>query len=136
MRRIAALLLVVVLTGCTPAEKARWLPLFEWWNRPTATPVPCQQWVGASRAAGIPEDLLPTIHYIMNRESRCAPWAIGPTRDAGLMQVHWPTWLDDLCRARIACTVQDLLNPGTNMRGAEYILDHQGLTAWNKTRPR
>jgi len=133
MRRIAAIAaLVIALTACTPQQ----LATVEWWNRPTATPVACQQWVGATRSAGFPEWMIGTMHFIMFRESRCVPWAVGPTEDVCLVQIHWPTWLPRLRAAGIANTVDDLKNPGTCMRAAFFVWTQQGLSAWSRTRPR
>jgi hypothetical protein len=119
---------LILLTGCT-SEQMR---IVEFWNRPTSSPVPCQQWVGATRAAGIPENLIPTIQYIMHRESNCQNGVVSSTDDWGLMQINRPSWQGQLERAGIISGPEDLFNPGTNLKAAKYVLDHQGLSAWRK----
>lgn len=79
--------------------------------------------------ANIPEGLLRTMLTLAHRESRCDPTAVGPTDDWGLWQIHGP-WVGALCRAQIACTRQELLNPQVNAYAAAYVLGVQGLSAW------
>lgn len=112
---------MVAGAGCTPEQVA----LAHWFNRDPATPVPCREWVGASRAAGFTDDQLPTIHRIMWRESRCNPTAHNPSGATGLVQVM-PMWADDC-----GITPADLFTPQANMDCAALVYAVQGWDAWS-----
>lgn len=129
MKRLGALAVVLILSGCQVSPQM--LAALQFWNRPTESPVACQQWVGATRAAGFLEDEIPNMHFIMHRESNCQPGVVSTTDDWGLYQIH-ASWVRQLEAAGIVRSVSDLLNPGTNARAARYVFTHQGLSAWRK----
>lgn len=107
---------------------------------PAATPPPaapepsnklCGQWWGLARSAGWPQGWLPTLDQIMFKESRCAPSAVSPTGDYGLLQINWAAHGGWLTAAGI--TRDDLLDPYVNLvqgkRIADYAAQHYGCWA-------
>ena len=132
-KTVIGLVALCTLTACTPQEIA----VHVWMNRDTGTE--CRAWVGATRLAGFPERVVPTMQRIMRRESNCLPWAYRPgyknndgRPDFGLFQVH-ESWIPSLIRAGIITSASDLFNPQLNARAAFYIYQTQGLGAWNAT---
>ena len=112
---------------------------------PTTTlPVPaearCPQWWGLAREVGFTEDQLPTLDYVMWKESRCQPDAHNTTlnkngtTDVGLVQVNdasWclpNSWHDEgyLQRVDVLTTVgcEQLFDPTINLRAAKAIHDY------------
>ena len=83
----------------------------------TTPPVPasarCPGIWGQARTAGWPEWALPTVDYLVWRESRCTPTARSTTRDTGLLQINdvHLGWLADHGISQPALT-----NPETNLR--------------------
>jgi hypothetical protein len=104
---------------------------------PPGTPPPilgaswrCPAVVDAAGRTGWAPSRLPWVDRIAWRESRCRADAWSASRDAGAMQIHhrWIGW--GLCRARIACRVDELFDLEVNLRAAAYIFDAQGPEAW------
>jgi hypothetical protein len=90
----------------------------------------CPAVVDAARRTGWASDRLAWVDRIAWRESRCRPDAWSASRDAGAMQIHhrWIGW--GLCRAGIACRVDELFDLEVNLRAAAYVLHAQGPSAW------
>lgn len=100
----------------------------------------CPQWWGLAREVGFTDDQLPTLDYVMWRESRCQPDAHNTTlnkngtTDIGLVQVNdasWclpNSWHDEgyLQRVGVLTTVgcEQLFDPATNLRAAKAIHDY------------
>lgn len=57
------------------------------------------------------------------------------TSDVGLLQIN-TMHLPDLQRAGIASSITDLQNPETNFRAGQWLLQKQGISAWNPSRER
>jgi len=130
VRRLVALAAVGLLTaGCTPDVER----LVAWVQEQEATAseegLPCPIYADDLAWRGLPEAML----FVIERESRCQPGAIGPTDDWGLTQIHAPVWLADLCSAGVACSRWDLLDPGTNLDAAAFVYAAQGPAAWSAT---
>jgi hypothetical protein len=86
----------------------------------------CPELAPARQLAGLPE----RFDYIIWRESRCNPHVVNHSSGSlGLTQIM-PMWVDDLCRAGIACSRADLLDADVNLAAARYVLDVQGIGAW------
>ena len=116
----AAVALASVLSACTPAS-----PL-----HPPGLGWRCPAVIESAQRVGWPDGLLPWADRIAWRESRCRPDAWSRTGDAGAMQINhrWIGW--GLCRAGIACRVEDLFDLDTNMRAAAHVHAVQGPWAW------
>jgi len=63
---------------------------------------------------------------VMHCESRGNPRAYNKSTAAGLMQVHHASWGD-----HFGVSVEDLFDPGTNLRIARKVWDIQGWGAWS-----
>jgi hypothetical protein len=85
----------------------------------TVPPVPagarCPEIWTPARTAGWPEWALPTVDYLVHRESRCLPHVRSSTRDTGLMQINdvHLVWL-----AEHNIGQPDLYDPTTNLHAA------------------
>lgn len=126
-RAVLAVLAVIVLAGCTPAE---WAGFVSWaqdtHDQAVAEAQPCPEYAVDLAWRGLPD----AFGYIMWRESRCDPSQVNPASgSAGLTQIM-PFWLGELCPAGIACTEADLLNAEANLDAAAYVYAAQGLDAW------
>ena len=114
---------MVTMSSCTPEQVA-------WWTRQIedarTSGHHCPELSPARQLAGLPD----AFDYIIWRESRCNPRVVNHSSGSmGLTQIM-PMWLDDLCRAQIACTQSDMLDAHTNLAAAAYVLDVQGMSAW------
>jgi soluble lytic murein transglycosylase-like protein len=133
MRRLVVVLVALVtLTACTPEEWARLEALAGWvWQEEVGALVegrPCPQYADEIAWHGLPEHF----HGVIWRESHCDPFAVSPAGALGVAQIM-PFWLRDLCPRLIACTREDLFDPGRNLAAARYVLDVQGPSAWSAT---
>jgi hypothetical protein len=111
----------------------------------------CPQWWGLAREAGWTDDLLPTLDYVMWRESRCDPTQHNTTlnkdgsTDLGLTQVNDRSW----CLATrwypegylqtigtlttVGC--EQLFDPYLNLLSAKAIYDYAEETNGNGWQP-
>jgi hypothetical protein len=117
----------------------------------TTTPEPpaearCPQWWGLARDAGWTDDLLPTLDFVMWRESRCLTSAHNTTlntdgsADLGLTQINDRSWCEPtrwypngyLQTIGVLSTVgcEQLFDPYLNLLSAkaihDYALQHNG----------
>jgi hypothetical protein len=117
---LAAVCLLAAI-GCSPARTPSLLSDPNW---------RCPAVVDAARRTGWPAARLPWVDRIAWRESRCRADAWSSSRDAGAMQIHhrWIGW--GLCRAGIACRVDELFDLDVNLRAAAYVFAVQGPDAW------
>lgn len=126
MRRrlvIIAAVFAIAATSCTPEE-------VRWWTGEVEESRDaghrCPDLAPARQLAGLPDGF----DVVMWRESRCRPTAVNSSSGAlGLTQIM-PMWVDDLCRAGIACTRSELLDAHTNLDAARYVFEVQGWSAW------
>lgn len=111
----------------------------------------CPQWWALAREAGWTDDLLPTLDYLMWKESRCDPTQHNTTRnkdgsaDVGLTQINdrsWclPTrWYPDgyLQTIGVLPTVgcEHLFDPYLNLLAAKAIHDYAQQTNGNGFHP-
>jgi len=122
-RTLAVAAVALTLTACTPEQIAWWTHEIE---VSRSSGEHCPMLAPARQLAGLPD----VFDYIIWRESRCTPTAVNPDSGAlGLAQIM-PMWLNDLCRAGIACTRSEMLDAHTNLAAAKYVLDVQGMGAW------
>ena len=118
---------------------------------PTTTlPIPadalCPQWWGMAIEAGWTPDLLPTLDYVMHRESRCDPTQHNTTlnrdgsADVGLTQINDRSWCEPTrwypngylqtigALSTVGC--EQLFDPYINLVSAkaiyDYALQHNG----------
>jgi hypothetical protein len=117
----------------------------------TTTPEPpadahCPQWWPVARDAGWTDDLLPTLDYVMWKESRCQPEVHNTTlnkdksADVGLTQINDRSWCMGtrwyprgyLQTIGVLSTVgcEQLFDPYLNLKAAkaihDYALEHNG----------
>ena len=111
----------------------------------------CPQWWGLAREVGFTDDQLPTLDYLMWRESRCDPTQHNTTRnkdgstDVGLTQINdwsWclPTrWYPNgyLQTIGVLTTVgcEQLFDPATNLKAALAIHAYSTETTGNGWQP-
>lgn len=121
---VAAVLLVT--TGCSTAEIAKWIPF----ARPLAggAAVPCAQWIGTSRVAGFTDAQIRVEHQLMRAESGCNPNAHNPSGATGLLQVM-PFWAK-----RCGGTPDRLYEPQFNVSCARIVYGLSGWGAWSTYR--
>ena len=106
----------------------------------------CPQWWATAREAGWTDDLLPTLDYVMWKESRCQPEVHNTTlnkdgsSDIGLTQINDRSWCEPtrwyslgyLRTIGILSTVgcEQLFDPYLNLLSAkaihDYALEHNG----------
>jgi len=120
-----------------------------------ATSVPtdalCPQWWALAQEAGWTIDLLPTLDYIIHRESRCEPEAHNTTlntdgsADIGLTQINGRSWclptrwypqgyLQTVGVLRnVGC--EQLFNPYLNLKAAKALYDYSEETHGNGWQP-
>lgn len=112
---------ILAATGCGPPRTPSSTHGFGW---------RCPAVVDAALRTGWPDLRLPWVDRIAWRESRCRADAWSRSRDAGAMQIHhrWIGW--GLCRAGIACRVEELFDLDVNLRAAAYVFAVQGPDAW------
>lgn len=94
---------------------------------PTLPAVPdwarCPEWWDTARAVGWPEGQLPTVDYVVHRESRCNPSAtgilVGCCRALGLMQLlGWQ------------CPPNGCYDPTSNLSKALELWHRSGWRPW------
>ena len=111
----------------------------------------CPQWWGMARDAGWTDDLLPTLDYVMWRESRCQPEAHNTTlnrdgsADVGLTQINDRSWClgtrwypkGYLQTIGVLPTVgcEQLFDPHLNLLSAKAIYDYAKRTNGNGWQP-
>lgn len=132
---IAATVLTLVVSGCTPAQVQQWMN----WHRqdPAAARTyalhlvkdqigsgQCGEWYGDAIAAGFSDPQWPTVDQIMAGESGCDPSAYNPAGAHGLMQIM-SMWADDCGTSQTG-----LFDPDINLRCAKLVHDVQGWSAW------
>ena len=112
----------------------------------------CPQWWATAREAGWTDDLLPTLDYVMWRESRCLTSAHNTTlnrdksADIGLTQINDRSWCEPTrwypngylqsvgVLSKVGC--DELFDPATNLKAAKAIHDYhqqqgqRGFEAW------
>ncbi len=123
--------------------------------RTTLPPPPadahCPQWWALAREAGWTDDLLPTLDYVMWRESRCQPEAHNTTlnrdgsADVGLTQINDRSWClgtrwypeGYLQTIGVLPTVgcEQLFDPYLNLLSAKAIHDYAQQTNGNGWQP-
>ena len=111
----------------------------------------CPQWWGLAKEAGWTDDLLPTLDYVLWRESRCQPDAHNTTlnrdksADVGLTQINDRSWClptrwypqGYLQTIGILPTVgcEQLFDPYLNLLSAKAIHDYAQQTNGNGWQP-
>lgn len=115
-------------TASPPVPDGRALAVVPSWAR-------CPQWWRAAQRAGWPVGLLPTLDYVMHRESRCIPTAANDFGYTGLIQIgraHLSapgyTGLCARTKGRI-CTADDLKKPRKNLR-AGWLMYQDAQRIW------
>ena len=123
---------------------------------PTTTTPPgarCPQWWGLAAEAGWHADSMPTLDYVIWRESRCNPAAHNTTlnrdgsTDIGLTQINDRSWClptrwypgGYLQSVGVLSTVgcEQLFDPLTNLKAAKALYDYsqntkgEGFQPWN-----
>lgn len=113
----------------------------------------CPQWWGLAAEAGWHADSMPTLDYVMWRESRCNPSAHNTTlnrdgsADLGLTQINDRSWClptrwypgGYLQSVGVLSTVgcEQLFDPLTNLKAAKALYDYsekqqgEGFQPWN-----
>ena len=93
----------------------------------------CERWHKLALKAGFSKKDLPTLDYIMYRESRCGPRSIGLNRDRngkvwssdyGLTQINNFSWITYLRDRNIVRKSSDLLHPLVNLKAAKALYDY------------
>lgn len=128
MRRLSRALIIAALTilPTTPAVARTQHNSLRAWCNTHADTLPYASLIRQS---------LPSIMVRVSCcESHGKPGAGRQHSSKGLLQVHWGANGADLRRAGIAHTAADLYRPAVNIRAAGYVLDTQGLRAWNPSR--
>lgn len=104
----------------------------------------CARWHKLALQEGFTRRDLPTLDYIMYRESRCNPKAAGDNKtatgrvwstDKGLMQINDYSWVTYLRKLGIIKTSDELFNPRINLRAAKALYDYsmsKGYTPWSQ----
>ena len=104
----------------------------------------CDEAIALARKVGWLKKDLPTLRYIMWRESRCQHNSIGRNRntngvvtsqDWGLMQINDASWVTYLRNKHIIHTKEDLLNPRTNLKAGLELLRYSvkhNLPRWKQ----
>lgn len=92
----------------------------------------CDEAITLARKVGWLKKDLPTLRYIMWRESRCQHNSIGRnydtttgkvrSRDWGYLQINDASWVTYLRNEGIIHTTEDLLNPRTNLKAGLELL--------------
>ena len=102
---------------------------------PMATFESCPQWEPMLRKHGLP---VKDFSYIMWRESRCTPTAVGHNKtardDIGLLQINasWSTVTRQQCRTKKRPEIA-LLSPTCNLTVAAHLYSTAGLRPWKAT---
>ena len=99
----------------------------------------CPKAMTLALQVGFKKKDLPTLDYIIHRESRCSPKSIGYnlrkdgtvwSTDYGYTQINNYSWITYLRDRKIVRKSSDLLNPFTNLKAAkllyDYSLEHGG----------
>lgn len=106
----------------------------------------CPKAMALALQAGFHKRDLPKLDYIIYRESRCRPQAVGYnkrkdgtvwSRDYGLTQINDYSWITYLRNKRIVKQSLQLLEPLTNLRAAKALFDYskkEGLDPWHQWR--
>jgi hypothetical protein len=140
----------------TPQTALITLPIASETTSTTSLPQPpatarCPQWWGLAREAGWTDDLLPTLDYVMWRESRCDPTQHNTTlnadgsTDVGLTQINDRSWClgtkwypkGYLQTIGVLSTVgcEQLFDPYPNLLAAKAIHDYAQETNGNGWQP-
>lgn len=140
----------------TPVTTLTTLPIAPETVPTTTLPQPpadalCPQWWGLAREAGWTDDLLPTLDYVMWRESRCDPTQHNTTlnadgsTDVGLTQINDRSWClgtkwypkGYLQTIGVLSTVgcEQLFDPYLNLLAAKAIHDYAQETNGNGWQP-
>lgn len=106
----------------------------------------CPRAMALALQAGFRKRDLPRLDYIIYRESRCRPEAVGYnkrkdgtvwSKDYGLTQINDYSWITYLRNKRIVKSSVELLHPLTNLRAAKALFDYskeEGLDPWHQWR--
>ena len=106
----------------------------------------CPRAMALALQAGFRQSDLPKLDYIIYRESRCRPEAVGLNRradgtvwssDYGLTQINGYSWITYLRNLKIVTKSSQLLEPLTNLRAAKALYDYskkEGLNPWHQWR--
>ena len=104
----------------------------------------CPQWHELALKVGFKKKDLPTLDYIMWRESRCGARSVGLnyrgngtvwSKDYGLTQINDYSWITYLRNKRIVTKSSDLLNPAANLKAAKALFDYskeEGMNPWHQ----
>lgn len=106
----------------------------------------CPKAMALALQAGFRKSDLPKLDYIIYRESRCRPEAVGHNRrkdgtiwssDYGLTQINGYSWITYLRNKKIVSKSSELLKPLSNLRAAKALYDYskkEGLDPWYQWR--
>jgi hypothetical protein len=93
----------------------------------------CPKAMALALHVGFKKKDLPTLDYIIYRESRCNPKSIGHNRrtdgtvwssDYGLTQINNYSWITYLRNKKLVRKSSDLLDPFTNLKAAKELYDY------------
>jgi len=108
----------------------------------------CPKAMALALQAGFSKNDLQKLDYIIYRESRCQPKAVGYnkrqdgtvwSRDLGLTQINDYSWITYLRNKKIIKQSLQLLQPLTNLIAAKALFDYskeEGLNPWHQWRTR
>lgn len=142
-------------TDTEPAVTVAQKPLQRVWRDTTPLAKPdalCPQWWDLAVETGWTIKELPTLDYIMHRESRCRPKAHNTTlnrdgsTDIGLTQINDWSWCKPtrwqpkgwLQAQKVIDLCEDLFDPYTNLKAAKALYDYSedktgnGFQPWGK----
>ncbi len=139
-------------TDPQPAVSVAQKPIQRVWRDTTPLAKPdalCPQWWDLAVAAGWLVKDLPTLDYIMHRESRCRPKAHNTTlnrdgsTDIGLTQINDWSWCKPtrwqpkgwLQAQKVIDLCEDLFDPYTNLRAARTLYDYSESKSGNGFQP-
>jgi len=138
--------------GSLPAVTTVQKPIQRVWRDTTPLAKPgalCPQWWDVAVKAGWTVKQLPTLDYIMHRESRCRAVAHNTTlnrdgsEDLGLTQINDWSWCKPtrwqpkgwLQAMRVIQSCEDLFDPYINLRAAKALYDYSEERSGNGFRP-
>ena len=140
---------LLILFGSTPAADAKSVLFTTAKFSARQTVKRCAQWWETARQAGWLDRQLPTLDYILWRESRCNAGVINKTLngdgswDYGLAQINDKSWCKItkwypngyLQSLNVLDYCKDLLDPYTNLRAAKSLFDYSQKTNENGFQP-
>ena len=140
---------LLILFGSTPAAAAKPVLFTTAKFSAKQTVQRCAQWWETAKRAGWLDRQLPTLDYILWRESRCKPGVINKTLnkdgswDYGLAQINDKSWCKTtrwypggyLQSLDVLDYCKDLLDPYTNLRAAKSLFDYSQKTNKNGFQP-